>query len=550
MSLRHWTIGQKLTAALSSLGLLLFLISCLSFVHFRNMNHWALDLSDAVLPSLDLAAAMNATATELRRYEIGYLLALDNPARRQSYQQIIDKQAGVMQGLQDRYTSVLFDDEERRLFRRVQDSWQAYLAFHHRVWGLIDKEDRERVATVLLEEGYPLFSDLRDALDQLVARNHHYAREGRQSIVESHSQALSSLAVATLLGAGLVILLATLLTRQIRNPVQMLTRQATQVADGRLGRSELDDWLAQDRLGHDELGQLARAIARMKSGLGDLVSEISSSVTQLGGAVEEVSAISEQASQGMRQQQQEITQVATAMEQMHSAVQEVARNTTSAAEVAHQALDASRQGGEVVAGAISRITRVATEIEQAGEVVSRLEAESDNISQVLDVIRNIADQTNLLALNAAIEAARAGEQGRGFAVVADEVRTLASRTQASTAEINQMIERLQESAAAATCAMTQSRAGMLETVTLAREADQQLSQIRGSVGTIHQMNTQIASATEEQHLVTADLSRNIESINTVSSENAQGAQHTAQASHELAQLAQHLQQRISRFTLA
>ncbi|MHA7002207.1 methyl-accepting chemotaxis protein [Aeromonas schubertii] len=549
MSLRHWTIGQKLTAALSSLGLLLFLIGGLSLWQFQIMNQKALELSDAILPSLDRATEMRAVTTELRRYEIGYLLALDNPVRRQNYQKIIDNQPLQMQTLLDQYGAHLYDDEERRIFRELQERWQAYLDFHHRVWRLIDQEERERVTDILLEEGYPLFSALHASVAQLVERNHGYAREGKALIEASYRQAVTSIVVALFIGMALVILLATLLTRQIRNPLLMLTAQAGQVADGRLGHSELDDWLADGRLGYDELGQLARAIARMKRGLGDLVSEISSSVTQLGSAVEEVGAISEQSSQGMRQQQQDITQVATAMEQMHSTVQEVARNTTEAAGVAHHALDSSRQGGEVVADAIVRITRVAGEIEQAGEVVSRLEAESSNISQVLDVIRGIADQTNLLALNAAIEAARAGEQGRGFAVVADEVRTLASRTQASTAEINQMIERLQERAAAATCAMTESRARMLETVTLAQEADQQLSQIRGSVGNIHHMNTQIASATEEQHLVTADLSRNIESIHAVASENAQGAQHTAQASHELAQLAQHLQQRISRFTL-
>ncbi|MGL5286933.1 MAG: methyl-accepting chemotaxis protein, partial [Aeromonas sp.] len=362
--------------------------------------------------------------------------------------------------------------------------------------------------------------------------------------------ARTSIIAAILACAALVVLFATVLTRQIRNPLVMLTNQASRIADGHLGRGELCDWIAEGRLNKDEIGQLGQAIQRMKNGLGDLVSEISSSVTQLGSAVEEVSAISTQSSQGMSQQQGQITQVATAMQQMQTTVEDVARNTTQAAEMARSAFNASRQGQQVVVSAIDSLEKMAGEIEGTGQVVSQLESESNNISLVLDVIRNIADQTNLLALNAAIEAARAGEQGRGFAVVADEVRTLAQRTQDSTTEIQRMIEQLQSRASAAGSAMQEGCQSMLETVSLARGAGEQMEQVNDAVTAISDMNTQIASATEEQHQVAEELGRNMLVINTVAEENAQGANHTAQSCHELARLAQHLQQRISRFSLA
>ncbi|MGL5371822.1 MAG: methyl-accepting chemotaxis protein, partial [Plesiomonas shigelloides] len=259
--------------------------------------------------------------------------------------------------------------------------------------------------------------------------------------------------------------------------------------------------------------------------------------------------IAEQSSHGMQQQQSEVSQLATAMNEMQSTVQEVSRNTTDAASAAHQASNASDSGSKVVQDAIGSIERVASEIEHSGQVVQQLEQDSASISVVLDVIRNIADQTNLLALNAAIEAARAGEQGRGFAVVADEVRTLAQRTQDSTAEINKIIEVLQSRAAEAGQAMQISRQQMHTSVEQARNAGATIAQINQAVVRISDMNTQIASATEQQNSVTDELNRSIVTIHNASDEVAQGANQTAQACAELSQLAIHLQQVTNRFAV-
>ncbi|GKQ99112.1 hypothetical protein KAM461_33620 [Aeromonas hydrophila] len=279
------------------------------------------------------------------------------------------------------------------------------------------------------------------------------------------------------------------------------------------------------------------------------MSEIAGSVSQLSSAVEEVSTISEQSATGMARQQSEVSQVATAMNEMQSTVNEVARNTTDAMSAAKDASRTSTQGNQVVRSAISSIEEVSVKIEQAGAVVQQLEQDSNNISMVLDVIRGIAEQTNLLALNAAIEAARAGEQGRGFAVVADEVRSLAQRTQNSTAEISKMIEVLQERTAEAGSAMQLSRQQMQESVGLAREAGSSIDTINGAVTQITDMNTLIATATEEQNAVTEELNRSIVNIHNAADENALGAQQTAQACVELSKLANTLHHMTQRFTL-
>lgn len=238
------------------------------------------------------------------------------------------------------------------------------------------------------------------------------------------------------------------------------------------------------------------------------------------------------------------------MNEMQSTLQEVARNTTEAAGAANHAMDAAGQGTSVVQETISSIDEVATKLEDASNVVQQLEQDSHNISMVLDVIRGIADQTNLLALNAAIEAARAGEQGRGFAVVADEVRTLAQRTQASTEEINKMIELLQARTAEAGNAMQISRSQMMNSVELASKAGESIDRINDAVNMITDMNNQIASATEEQNLVAEELNRNVTTIQSVSEENAQGTQHTATTCHDLNRTATGLLEATRRFDLS
>ncbi|MGL6147060.1 MAG: methyl-accepting chemotaxis protein [Plesiomonas sp.] len=549
MLLPSLTIGKKLTSAFSVLCLLLIAIGGFSLIEFKQINDQSLDLTDSIIPSIRNAAAIRQTVADFRRYELGMFLVMRDPARKDQYIQTLNDLSADINTTIDDYVKLIADETELKMHSQIKAKWAQYVNINHQLLGFAEAEQIDQAHNLLLGQSLTTYTSMLSDITQLIEFNEKYALSARTVAESIYSSAKLNIAICILLSIGLVAIFATVLTRQIRDPLILLVDQAQQIANGYIGRSALCDYIDAGKLSDDEIGQLARAIRQMKGGLSQMVNEISGSVSQLSSAVEEVSAIAEQSSQGMQQQQSEVSQLATAMNEMQSTVQEVSRNTTDAATAAHKATDASNSGSKVVHSSIGSIEQVAQEIERAGNVVQQLEQDSASISVVLDVIRNIADQTNLLALNAAIEAARAGEQGRGFAVVADEVRTLAQRTQDSTAEINKIIDVLQSRAAEAGQAMQISRQQMQTSVEQARHAGQTIGQINQSVIQISDMNTQIASATEQQNSVTEELNRSIVNIHNASDEVAQGANQTAQACVELSQLAVSLQQMTNRFSV-
>ncbi|HHQ4705845.1 TPA: methyl-accepting chemotaxis protein [Aeromonas hydrophila] len=551
MNTSTMTIGKKLTTGFAVLGLMMAFIGGFSLLQFGNMNRAAIGFTDSILPAVVRTSTLGETINTLRRYELDVFLVAADPQQRAHYRDLSEQSLQEVARQVKAHDATIWaeDVEERRTFDIVKQDWDKYVALHQRVRLMQDGGQLAEAQQLFMSEGITLYTNLAKSVADLIRINHGYSVNSRAQVVEAFDSAKLSIIIALLLGLGLAAVLSTVLTRQIRDPLVMLARQAQRIASGDLGKGELQEWIRGSRFKRDELGQLGAAIDRMQGALADLVSEIAGSVSQLSSAVEEVSAISEQSATGMARQQSEVSQVATAMNEMQSTVNEVARNTTDAMSAAKDASRTSTQGNQVVRSAISSIEEVSVKIEQAGAVVQQLEQDSNNISMVLDVIRGIAEQTNLLALNAAIEAARAGEQGRGFAVVADEVRSLAQRTQNSTAEISKMIEVLQERTAEAGSAMQLSRQQMQESVGLAREAGSSIDTINGAVTQITDMNTLIATATEEQNAVTEELNRSIVNIHNAADENALGAQQTAQACVELSKLANTLHHMTQRFTL-
>lgn len=300
--------------------------------------------------------------------------------------------------------------------------------------------------------------------------------------------------------------------------------------------------------GKDEFAWMCWEYSQGRKGFSSLVKEILGSAGQLATTAEELSTITEQTNSGVLRQQGEIDQVATAMNGMSATVSEVSNNAANAANEAQEADDSAKDGWQVVNTTIETINNLASEVERTSEVIENLKGDSISIGTVLDVIRDIAEQTNLLALNAAIEAARAGEQGRGFAVVADEVRTLASRTQQSTREINDMIERLQNGANQAVSVMKMGCSKAEESVDQAAKAGEALQSITSAVDNIKSMNMQIASAAEEQSATAEEINRNIVNISEVAQDTANGSQQTA--SDKLAKLASSLQTQVGKFKVA
>ncbi|MGH8355239.1 MAG: methyl-accepting chemotaxis protein [Pseudomonas sp.] len=283
--------------------------------------------------------------------------------------------------------------------------------------------------------------------------------------------------------------------------------------------------------------------------LREIVSNVVHSSTQLSVSASQLTSTTTATQHNLKQQELHTAEVATAMTEMAATVQEVARHSTQTAEAAQRADQAANSGQLLVGQMVDSINELSRDIGAAATVVQTLAQDSADIGSILDVIRGIADQTNLLALNAAIEAARAGEQGRGFAVVADEVRSLAKRTQDSTMEIQGMIERLQTGAQKAATAMSQSRTQAQAGASQAAEAGQALETITSANREISEMAIQIASAAEQQAAVAQDISQRIEMIRDLASGNAEGSNEVTAASHSLADLAERLQAQVRHFNL-
>ena len=433
--------------------------------------------------------------------------------------------------------SKLQHPERRALAESAVESVDAYL----NAFGQVVKAIQARNAGVMdtLDKIGPIL-----AKDSVLLRDSVFRSLSEQGeIVENNiSSTENTIIVLTLVAAVGGLLIAYLVSLGIVNPLKQTNLMLKDIAEGDgdlTKRVEVNS--------KDEIGELGRNFNTFVEKLQSIIDQIANAVNQLASSAEEMSAITEQTSAGISKQKAETEQVATAMNEMNATVHEVTRNAEQASEAAKQADNDATSGNQVVQDTISAIDGLAKEVESSAQVIESLKGDSENIGTVLDVIKAIAEQTNLLALNAAIEAARAGEQGRGFAVVADEVRTLAQRTQKSTTEIEGLINALQNGATNAMDMMTQSRDRANSTVEQAQKAGDSLAAITRAVETISEMNTQIASAATEQGAVAEDINRNVINIADVSEHTATASEQTASSSMELARLGEELRGMVSQF---
>ncbi len=374
-------------------------------------------------------------------------------------------------------------------------------------------------------------------------------QKGRQILkaVSEDSDATANLAISTSIALAVIgliaaVLLAFITTISITKP---LNRVITRLRDIAEGEGDLTQRLNADA--KNELGTLSHWFNTFVNKVQTVVAQVHDVSEQLAAAAEKTSVITDKTSHGVKEQNIATEQVATAMDELVTTVQDVARNTTEAATATDAASQETQRGSMVVTSTVHRINELAAEVGDSADIIQKLAEDSESVAGVLDVIRGIAEQTNLLALNAAIEAARAGEQGRGFAVVADEVRTLAGRTQQSTFEIQEMTERLQSGAKSAVEAMERGRAKAKEGVEDAAKAGDSLQAITSSVTSINDINMQVASAAEEQNAVAEEIKRNVSSISSIAERTTVGANETSQASVKLAELSNKLQSLVGGF---
>jgi len=407
---------------------------------------------------------------------------------------------------------------------------------------LLKEGEYARANTLVLKTINPALRKAVESSDKLAALQMRDAEAFFETTDADYHTMFTLVSTILAIGAGFSILLAYITISGISLGVKRIEDAASRLAGGELN-------VEVDYRGKDEIGHIAKTFNNMARTFRQTISEIKDAITGLAAAAEETSVVTAQTTSGINQQQMETNQVATAINEMNATVHEVARNAVEAAAAAKEADDSFNEGKQVVDTIIGAIGALAEEVDQAAQVIQDLERESDSIGSVLDVIKGIAEQTNLLALNAAIEAARAGEQGRGFAVVADEVRTLAGRTQESTKEIEEMISKLQGGAGKAVRVMEAGKEKSRLGVEHAAAAGKALETINAAVARITGMNTQIAGAAEEQSTVTEEINRNIANINQVAEQTAVGAKQTAQASDDLATLAEQLKSLVERFKI-
>jgi methyl-accepting chemotaxis protein len=376
--------------------------------------------------------------------------------------------------------------------------------------------------------------------EELIAQLHEeIVTAAEKYISQANNMMLAGGLILTVLIAGILLWLS----RTILAPVQTFAGTMQQAAE------ERDLTLRADEGSRCEIGAMARAFNGMMDEFQSLINQVVASAVQVGDASRQLAEVTENTTGSVQQQRVESDQVATAMNEMAATVQEVAGHAVSAADASANADTEASKGAQVVSQSVEGIQHLAQEVESTAITIAELDTESTNIGSVLSVITGIAEQTNLLALNAAIEAARAGEQGRGFAVVADEVRTLAQRSQESTEEIKAIIDRLQGKAQAAVKAMESGRSQAQVSVEQAQQAGASLKAIAEAIGAIRDMNTQIASAAEEQSAVAEEINQSVVRIAQAAESSAVGAEQTTRTSGELAGLAGQLQERVKLFRL-
>jgi len=381
-----------------------------------------------------------------------------------------------------------------------------------------------------------------ESVDQIISRVSNESKIMFDSVNRQSEQSQTLVLIFSIAFATILMLSIFLTYRGVLKPLQHVIELAKDIAQG-----EGDLTKRLDASSRSEIGELSRWINVFMDKMQSMIKQLKQSVDQLAAASSQFTSITDKTNKGMQDQQNKTEQAATAMNEMAATVQEVSRNAEAAALAVKDADNECNSGYQAVMETTDSISVLANEVEQAANVIMNLEKDSDQIGAVLDVIKGIAEQTNLLALNAAIEAARAGEQGRGFAVVADEVRNLANRTQSSTEEIQAIIKKLQDGTRKAVTVMQEGRSKAQESVDKANVAGNSLSLITASVNTITDMNVQIAGAAEQQSVVAEEISRNIVAISEIAQDTARDAQDTAVSSRELSELAEKLQKVANQF---
>lgn len=541
MSLRNMNIAPRAFLGFALIGGLMLVLGVFALNQMSKIRGAGEDIASMSVPSIK--SLDEFTQLTLRLRVLSYRLLVNRePDVQQKTFELFDLRNQQIRDAQKVYEPLIEGPQERAAYDQYVQLLAQYRQLEDRMKTLSRNNQVDELRTMLNSELLSNSEAVNAALAKLLEINTQQIEVTDTRAGEQYSTSLNLVITLLVIASGLTLLFAWLLTNSITKPIANALSAAEEIAEGNLTRPIHVD-------GDDEAGRLLLAMSKMQEKLRDTLQRISGSATQLASAAEELNSVTDESARGLTQQNNEIEQAATAVNEMTSAVEEVARNAVSTSEASKNATTSAGDGRDLVQETVSAIERMSADVQSTATLIGDLANESRDIGKVLDVIRGLADQTNLLALNAAIEAARAGEAGRGFAVVADEVRALAHRTQQSTSEIERMIGSIQSGTEHAVNSMRNSTERAESTLNIARGAGLSLDTINSAIVEINERNLVIASAAEEQAQVAREVDRNLVNIRDLSVQSATGANQTSAASNELSRLALDLNNMVGRFSL-
>ncbi|KTC48199.1 chemotaxis protein [Pseudomonas fluorescens ABAC62] len=540
MNFKNLGISTKATLCFGSITAILIFLGVFAYVQLSHLRAAGQQLAENALPSTQTIDDIQISLLNARLESIRMLANSTNVAGKSAAEAKVQHSVQILEERSDYYRKNLIDGEkDREQFEAADQAMKIYIAGLAQL-SKLDLSEHEQALIFANSTQADNASSFQEKLNVIRQFNAEQAKALGVEADIVYNESVNVLVTIVVVSLLLTIVLAITLTRSVVKPVGDSLRLAEEIASGDLTRRL-------EITGTDEVSRLMVALNLMSKNLQDTVLEISEASIQLSSAAVEMTSITEAADRHLQQQNSEIEQAATAVTEMTSAVEEVARNATSTSQAAQESSEAAKLGNLRVSETLSAVETLTELVESSASQVTELAGQAEDISQVVGVIRSIAEQTNLLALNAAIEAARAGEQGRGFAVVADEVRALAHRTQISTLEIEKMITAIQSGSSTTVESIRRSTEEVYNTKRTAEGAGQSLRQITDSVLQINERNLQIAVASEQQAHVARDVDRSLLSIRSLAIQSSEGANQTIKASNELSRLAVNLNHLVQKF---
>ena len=539
--MRKLKLSARSAICFASITIMLLFVSVMSMSSLKSLFKAEQDVETKWMASIRQTGKMDSLILRLRLETLRIVASDDELVKQASLKKITQARADLQQSIRD-YMLLVASPQEQILADDVAAGIKNYDSRIDDVLDIAQTRPASEGIAWINTNIRPITDALNVKIVALGEFNIKGAEAAGERAAQTYNWSIWLAGVISVLAVLLTIVIAVLYTRSILQPLRQVLAINQRIAGGDLRVETM-------ATGRDEMADLMRATMQMQQTLRETVSRIGEASSQLASAAEEMNAVTEESSRGLQRQNGEVEQAATAVNEMTAAVEEVARNAASASESAQQSKQSASVGTARVTETVNAIHSLADTVSNTSEQIVELAQKAQNIASVVDVIRGIAEQTNLLALNAAIEAARAGEQGRGFAVVADEVRALAARTQTSTLEIEQMIGGIQTGSDSAVQAMQRSRDEATSTLKIASEAGAALDEIARSITEINERNFLIATASEEQAQVARSVDHNLVSIRDLSIQSSAGAHQTASAAQEVSRLAVDMNKLVNRFAV-